>query len=147
MRNHPLGNQGYRRMNMGDLPEQLAQERNDGNLPPPPLGLPPNGGAQGVTQQRGNAPVSFDQSQWGFVTFRVGTEPLKIQDYMLRKFLLIQNKSLTGTIYVGFGYIPTALNALELLPQIGYEPFRYPTNEIYVVGTEPDIEGLLLFGT
>jgi hypothetical protein len=126
-----------RRGNLGDLPRELAAERNE-HEPLPPMGLPPMGGV--------SMPTNFDQSSWGYITFVADVEPKKIQDFTLRKFFLIQNKALVGTMYVGIGWTPTLANGLLLLPQTGYEPFRYPTNEIYVSASQDGVQGLLIYG-
>jgi len=131
---------------LGDLPQQLADERGEGSIPPP-LGIAPQGGAYGREGNGGQAPVVFDQSQWSYITFVANIQPSLVQNSTLRKFLLIQNKNLTGTMYLGFGYQPTQINGLNLLPQTGYEPFRYPTNEIYVSASEDGVIGLLIYGT
>lgn len=131
---------------LGDLPPEHSVPRGE-NEPLPPYGIPPRGGASGVLQDGSIAPTTFDQSDWNYITFNANIEPSKIQDFTLRKFLLIQNRNLVGTMYIGFGYIPTPLTGLVLLPQTGYEPFRYPTNEIYVTASQDGVVGLLLFGT
>jgi hypothetical protein len=130
---------------LGDLPRELAAERNESD-PLPPMGLPPMGGSQGRTGSGQSLPTVFDQSSWGYLTFIADIEPKKIQDFTLRKFFLIQNKALVGSMFVGVGYIPTADNGLLLLPQTGYEPFRYPTNEIYVSASQDGVLGLLIYG-
>lgn len=138
------------RSNLGDLPPQFNNQPQTGEIPAA-IGAPPPGGTTGynpVTPDGGGQiMVGDNQSSWGSVTFVVGTEPIKIQDQLLRKFLTLQNKSGTGTIFVGFGWVPNTENGLELPPGVGYEPFRYPINDIWVVGSEADIHGVLIFGT
>jgi hypothetical protein len=138
---------------LGDLPRDISRERGEYPLTPPisrpgPAGanIPPAGAfapmPNGAMQQTG-----ANQSNWQFLNFEAGLSVIKIQDYLLRKFLLIQNRSTTGTIYVGFGWAPTPLNGLVLHAGVSYEPYTYPTNEIYVLGSVAGVSGLLIFGS
>lgn len=138
----------YRGNHLGDLPMQNAAERGEAE-PLAPFGLPPNGNEYAPPQvggQGGQRLVNQNQSQWGFIVFEAGLTPIKVQDFTARKFMLIQNKSPTATIYLGFGYEPNALNGLVLTPGSAYEPFTYPTNEIYVTADEDGANGLLVYG-
>jgi hypothetical protein len=122
-----------------------------GGAPPlggtlPPFGMPPPGGsvapdAQGILQ-----PTQANQSNWQTIVFMAGLSVVKVQDFTYRKFFLIQNKSAVGTMYVGFGYEPNAGNGLELSPGVGYEPFNYPINDIWVLGTVANMQGFLIYG-
>ncbi len=138
------------RHGLGELPETALQERGELGVSPA-FGLPPRGdafipGPTGVPSSDTN--LSENQSVWQSIPFSVGLEPLKLQDFLLRKFLLIQNIDPVGTLYFGFGWIPTSNNALVLPPGTGYEPYRYPTNEIYVLSSVvgPTL-GFLIYGT
>jgi hypothetical protein len=145
MRNPIMQNRGHF---LGDLPTQNAIERGEAE-PLAPFGFPPNGNEYMPPQvggQGGNRAISQNQSQWGFIVFEAGTVAIKVQDFTARKFMLIQNKSPTATLYLGFGYEPNALNGLVLTPGSAYEPFTYPTNEIYVSSDEEGANGLLVFG-
>ena len=71
---------------------------------------------------------------------------IRLQGQILRKFLVFQNLDAAGTLYIGFGWQPTAANSLTLGPGVGYEPFSYPVNEIYVLGSLAAVTGLLIFG-
>lgn len=133
---------------LGELPPPVAPLTRGGTLSVnPPVNLPPRGGAIAGTGEPGVFhTLGANQSVWQSVTFTADIAPKKIQDYILRKFLLIQNKSTIGTIYVGFGYIPNASNGLVLPPGISYEPFSYPVNEIYVTSDINGVSGLLIYG-
>lgn len=132
---------------MGELPSTALNE-NGALAVTPPYGRPPVGGASAPTQIPGQAiRLGDNQSTWQYITFVAGTEPIKIQDSTYRKFMLIQNKSAAGSIYVGFGYQPNSGNGLVLPAGVGYEPFAYPINEIWVSGSVDGISGLLIFGT
>lgn len=135
---------------LGELNSNLSDER--GEIVRPPSNLPPNanqvapvspgsnpGGPQ--MQQVGN-----DQSNWAVVNFTIGMTAVKIQPALFRKFLVLQNKDPVGTMFFGFGWVPTPANGLELPPGTGYEPFRYPTNDIYVIGSQNGMNGLLIYG-
>ena len=137
-----------RHSGLGDLPETALRERGEYRALPP-VGLPPPGSDfipsnPGSTAQ---AILNDRQSNWQSIPFSVGTDVIKLQDFLLRKFLVLQNLSATGTIFVGFGWTPTAANALTLAPGVGYEPFSYPTNEIYVVASLAATAGLLIYGS
>lgn len=138
---------------LGDLPRDIALERGELPLNPPISRPAPSGAfvpqagslaptAGGTMQQTGD-----NQSSWQSLNFTAGLTVIKIQDYLLRKFLLIQNRSNTGTMYIGFGWSPTPENGLILPAGVSYEPYTYPTNEIYVLGSVANISGLLIFGT
>ena len=99
-----------------------------------------------VMQPGGFQELGPNQSSWQFITFIAGPVPIKIQDFLYRKFLLIQNKSGAGTIFIGFGYQPTAGNGLVLPAGVAYEPYSYPTNEIWVASNGPAVEGLMIYG-
>jgi hypothetical protein len=131
---------------LGELPSTPLNE-NGALAVSPPIGRPPTGNLSAPTQVPGQARMLGDnQSSWQFITFTVGTTPIKLQDFTYRKFFLIQNKSGIGTLYVGFGWQPNAGNGLVLPGGIGYEPFAYPVNEIWVVSDGPTVDGLMIYG-
>ena len=133
---------------LGELPSTPLDD-NGALALNPPIGRPPNGRdyAALASPGAGSVALSANQSFWQSVIFTVGTTPLKIQDSLARKFLLIQNNSAANTIYVGFGWQPTALNSLVLQAGFGYEPFAYPVNEIWVTGSAAGSVGVMIFGT
>lgn len=134
------------RSGLGELPSTPLNE-NGALSVRPPIGVPPTGGMSAPTQVPGQARVLGDnQSTWQYITFNVDAAPIKIQDLTYRKFFLIQNKSGAGTLYVGFGWQPTLGNGLVLPAGVGYEPFTYPINEIWVASDGPTVSGLMLFG-
>lgn len=131
---------------LGELPSTPLNE-NGALAVNAPLGRPPTGNQSAPTGVPGQARILGDnQSSWQNVTFNAGIAPIKIQDLTYRKFFLIQNKSAVGTLYVGFGYQPNAGNALVLPAGVGYEPFTYPINEIWVSASVAGVAGLLIFG-
>lgn len=131
---------------LGELPSTPLTE-NGALAVRPPFGRPPTGGMSAPTQQPGQSRILGDnQSSWQFITFTVDSTPIKLQDMTYRKFFLIQNKSAAGTLFVGFGYNPNAGNGLVLPAGIGYEPFAYPINEIYVASDGPVVSGLMIYG-
>lgn len=131
---------------LGELPDTPLAEGGTLRLSPP-VNRPPRGNQSAPTQTPGEfRPLAENQSSWQFITFSVGAEPIKIQDFLYRKFLLIQNKSGAGTLFVGFGYAPNAGNGLVLPSGVGYEPYTYPVNEIYVASDGPIVDGLLIYG-
>lgn len=132
---------------LGDLPGRLANERGEvGAIDP--YGLPPP--ASLVIPAQGQAVQQTDptlQSSWASIQFVVDTVPIKIQDALARKFFLIQNRSGVATLAIGFGFQPTLDNGLILPPGVGYEPFRYPVNDIWVVADMAGASGILIYGT
>ena len=135
------------RNGLGELPQTPLNE-NGALSVNAPFGRPPIGGQSAPTQQPGQMRVlGENQSVWQFITFTVGTEPIRIQEDTYRKFLLLQNKSAAGSLYIGFGYVPNLGNGLVLPAGVGYEPFTYPINEIWVAGSVAGVTGLLIFGT
>lgn len=136
---------------MGELPGELSQQRGEGYPPAAPIGIPPRAGdyAPSVDPSRNpvNVALSERQSLWQTIVFTAGTSVIKVQDFTMRKFFLIQNKSAAGTLYVGFGYEPTPGNSIELPAGVGFEPFSYPINDIWVVGTVANMPGVLIYGT
>lgn len=131
---------------LGELPTTALNE-NGALSVQAPYGRPPIGGQSAPTQQPGQSRILGDnQSVWQFITFSVGTNPIRIQEDTYRKFMLIQNKSAAGTLFVGFGYVPNEGNGLVLSAGVGYEPFTYPINEIWVASDGPTVSGLLIFG-
>ena len=136
----------FRVPGIGELPTTPLSE-NGALAVAPPYGRAPTGNQSAPTQIPGQSRVLGDnQSSWQFITFSVGAAPIKLQDSTYRKFFLIQNKSAAGTLFVGFGYTPNAGNGLVLPAGIGYEPYSYPINEIYVTSDGPTVDGLLIFG-
>lgn len=131
---------------LGELPSTPLNENGVLSVNPP-VGKPPTGNMTAPTQVPGQSRVLGDnQSSWQFITFVAGVDAIKIQDLTYRKFFLIQNKSAAGTLYVGFGYQPNVSNGLVLPSGVGYEPFSYPINEIWVSASVPGVSGLLIFG-
>ena len=131
---------------IGELPSTPLTE-NGALAVQPPYGRPPTGGVSAPTQVPGQSRILGDnQSSWQFITFSVGANPIKLQDMTYRKFFLIQNKSAVGTLFVGFGYEPNEGNGLVLPAGIGYEPFAYPINEIYIASDGPTVSGLMIYG-
>lgn len=141
----------FRNNGLGDLPRDHSRLRNEAELRPA-VNLPPSGNSTAynpVTPDGGGqVMVGENQSSWGSISFTVSdVEAVKIQDFLLRKFMLIQNNSALGTLFVGFGWIPTPTNSLVLEPGTGFEPFRYPINDIWVLASAPNTDGILVFGS
>lgn len=131
---------------LGELPSTALTE-NGVLAVKGPMGRPPIGNSSAPTQTPGQMrELGDNQSSWQFITFKATPEPVKLQDMTYRKFFLIQNKSGVGTLYVGFGYKPNAGNGLVLPAGVGYEPFSYPINEIWISSDGPTIDGLMIFG-
>lgn len=134
------------RNGLGELPSTPLNE-NGAMAVQPPYGRPPIGNLSAPSQVPGEMrQVGESQSSWAAITFFAKVAPTKIQDYTYRKFLVIQNKSAAGTLFVGFGWEPNESNGLVLPPGVGYEPFSYPTNEIYVTSDGPTVSGLMIYG-
>lgn len=131
---------------LGELPSTPLSE--NGTLAVnPPFGRPPNGNLSAPTQTPGQARILGDnQSVWQYLTFNVDAAPIKLQDQTFRKFFLIQNNSAAGTLFIGFGWQPNAGNGLTLPAGVGYEPFSYPVNEIWIASDGPVVSGLMLYG-
>lgn len=143
------------RRGLGDLPDEIGRERGEQPQQPPygfvrssgapaGVGVPTGYGIDSATKSP--APMAHNQSTWQTANFTAGLTPIKIQDWMLRKFLIIQNRASTGVIYVGFGWVPTLANGLILPAGVSYEPYSYPVNEIYVLGSIAGVSGLLIWG-
>ncbi len=130
---------------LGELPDTALAEGGTLALRPP-IGRPPVGNQSAPQQSGGMRLLGDNQSSWQFVTFSVDATPIKIQDFTYRKFFLIQNKSGAGTLFVGFGYAPNQGNGLVLPAGVGYEPFNYPINEIWVASDGPVVSGLMIYG-
>lgn len=132
---------------LGELPGPLSSERGEYGVRPP-YGVPPAANAYAPGVQPNAAPVELSerQSLWQQVVFTAGTSAVRVQEFMRRKFFLIQNKSAAGTLYVGFGWEPNALNGLVLPAGVGFEPYSYPINEIWVTGTLAGMNGLIIYG-
>lgn len=141
----PAGRFFYSRPGLGNLPDY------SGGGPKPPIGIPPPAEYTAQAGQGGASPASDGmsdrQSYWQSLPFLCGLEAVKIQEFLMRKFFLIQNKDPLNTIYVGFGWKPDAGNALILGPGVGFEPFSYPVNEIWVSASGANSVGLLIVGT
>jgi hypothetical protein len=143
------GMNGQRLNGLADLPGALSTERGESDQPAP-FGQPPNASLYAPPSPGAAAVQRLDptlQSNWAAITFVAGLVPIRIQDFLARKFFLIQNKSGIGTIFVGFGYQPTVDNGLVLDPGVGYEPFRYPVNDIWVAASVAGTKGVLIYGT
>lgn len=135
---------------LGELPTSALIERGEHGILPP-VGVPPRGGDFAPASTPGAAPIevalSERQSNWQAIVFTAGVTGIKVQDFTYRKFFLIQNKSAVGTLYVGFGYEPNALNGIVLPAGVGFEPYSYPINDIWVLGTVAGMNGVLIYGT
>lgn len=131
----------YFKSGLGNLPDF------SGNGPNPPIGIPPAAQFAPAMTGQSSAALSDKQSYWQSLPFIVGTTPIMIQAFLLRKFLLLQNKDGANTIYVGFGWKPDSGNGMILGPGVGYEPYAYPVNEIWVVASGANTAGLLITGT
>ena len=77
-----------------------------------------------------------------FIADLIGT---RLRQYEDRTYFLIQNTSAVGIIYLGFGTQPTPLNSLALPPGAVYEPFEVPDNEIYILGSQNGVTGLIIY--
>ena len=131
---------------LGELPDTPLSEGGALKLEPP-INRPPQGNQSAPTQQPGTLrELAFNQSSWQFITFSAGTTPIKLQDFLYRKYLILQNKSGAGTLYFGFGWQPNPGNGLVLGPGVGFEPYGYPTNEIWVSASVAATEGLIIYG-
>lgn len=53
----------------------------------------------------------------------------------VRKYLLIQNKDPSGSIYVNFGAAATVANGVLIGPGGSYEPSVIPTQQIFAIGS------------
>ena len=136
----------FRGSGMGELPSTPLNENGVLQVNRP-LSRPPQGGGFAPTQQPGEMrQLQNNQSSWQFITFEVDATPIKLQDMTFRKFWLIQNKSGAGTLFVGVGWVPNAGNGLVLPAGVGYEPFAYPINEIWVASDGPVVSGLMIYG-
>jgi len=131
---------------LGELPSTPLTE-NGVLAVNPPVGRPPTGNMSAPTQVPGQSRILGDnQSVWQYLTFNAKPQAVKLQDFTYRKFFLIQNNSAAGTLFVGFGWQPNAGNSLVLPAGVGYEPFTYPVNEIWIASDGPTISGLMLYG-
>ena len=130
----------YTQAGLGNLPDY------SGNGPVPPAGIPPAIAFNPASSGQPVEALNDKQSYWQSLPFIVGTSPILLQPFLLRKFFLIQNKDPANTIYVGFGWQPNAANGLVLGPGVGYEPFSYPVNEIWVIASAANTVGLLITG-
>jgi len=133
------------RRGLGELPSTALVEGGTLDIRQP-IGLPPSGNDSAPVGNGEMRQLGPNQSSWQFSTFSAQLVAIKVQDFMYRKFLVIQNKDGAGTLYVGFGWIPTPGNGLVLGPGVGYEPYSYPINEIYVLGSIANVSGLLIYG-
>lgn len=131
----------YFKNGLGNLPDF------SGNGPRPPIGVPPPAQLIPASVGQTSQAVSDKQSSWQSFPFIVGTEPILLQSFLLRKFLVLQNKDSANTLYFGFGWKPDANNGLVLGPGVGYEPYAYPINEIWVIASGADTSGLLITGS
>lgn len=135
---------------LNELPDSALLERGEYGIAPP-LGVPPRAADYAPSSTPGRPPVDVSlserQSNWQAIVFTAGTTAIKVQDFTYRKFFLIQNKSAVGTLYVGFGYEPNALNGIVLPAGVGFEPYSYPINDIWVLGTVAGMNGVLIYGT
>lgn len=62
-----------------------------------------------------------------------------------RSYFLLQNTHALGTMYIGFGFMPTSVTGLKLPPGAVYEPIQVPTNEIYIVSDTAGTTGICLY--
>ena len=136
-----------RNRNLGELPSVEYPLEGPYGVPPPANDYIPtsSGGiASGADLARAGlgAPSLFQ-----VITFTADIQPKKIQDFTLRKYFLLQNKSNAGTIYIGFGYQPNANNGIVIPPGVAYEPLSFPVNEIWVSSDVDGTLGLLIFGS
>ncbi|MFA7334733.1 MAG: hypothetical protein AB7Q37_18735 [Pyrinomonadaceae bacterium] len=86
------------------------------------------------------------QSSFLTVPFTAGLLGTLARAQEKRSYFFIQNTSAVGDLYVGFGTPPIPGSALVLTPGAAFEPFRVPTNDIFVQGTAPNMVGILLIG-
>lgn len=62
-----------------------------------------------------------------------------------RSYFLLQNTHSLGTMYIGFGFMPTAVTGLKLPPGAVYEPIQVPSNEIYIISDTADTTGICIY--
>lgn len=122
---------------MGEIPQDARFD-----IPEAPhFGKPPH-----LARSKGGAALSDKMSSWSIIPITAGLNVIKLQEYTLRKFMLIQNLDAVGTLFFGFGWSPSLNFSLRIGPGEGYEPFAYPTNEIYVLGSAASVSGVLIVG-
>jgi hypothetical protein len=131
---------------LGELPSTPLAENGALNLSPP-LNSPPRGNNSAPSSAPNQSvQLAANQSVWQRIVFLGQPSPVKIQDYLARKFLIIVNNSTNGTLYIGFGYQPGKFDSLVLPAGVGYEPYSYPANEIWVASDVANVEGLIIYG-
>lgn len=136
---------------LGELPQELSRLRGETYPPQSPYGLPPPASDYVATSAGEIAKPSetLDGSRsslFQVITFVAQPSAQKIQDNTLRKYFLIQNKSNSGTIYLGFGYQPDVNNGIVLPPGVAYEPYSFPINDVWVSSDVPNTIGILIYG-
>jgi hypothetical protein len=62
-----------------------------------------------------------------------------------RSYFIIQNTHATANIYVGFGFMPTPVTGLKIIPGGNYEPIQVPTNEVYIVSDTAGATGVAIY--
>lgn len=62
-----------------------------------------------------------------------------------RRYLFIQNNHATNTLFVGFGFAPSAVNSLTIGPGGFYEPLWVPQNEIQFASNLAGTNGTILY--
>lgn len=101
----------------------------------------------GINQAFADEVIRSLQRQARFVpiNFAATTAATLLQSQQKRRYLIIQNTSATGILYLGFGYSPTSTTGLIIQAGGYYEPFQIPDNDIFMLGSIASVTGVMLF--
>ena len=145
---------------LGDLPDDIGTDHNQ--LIDVPGGVP-----VGVDPVRSQAPGQkrimvpgwmqaalnalvphlFGSVRFTARPFVVGTDSIELSGGKpSRRYLLIQNLSPVGSLFLNFDNEASATNGVILIANAAYEPFRVPKNSINVAGSVAGINGFIIEG-
>lgn len=136
--------------NTGGIPLDLLRSQAIKDAPSSPTQLPPTNqdiaaqiaaARQTVTDQ---TPALGDFIQSAFSADNAASQMLRQREF--RNYLLIQNTDSSGNLYVSFGQAATALSSIIIGPGGYYEPRVVPQNEIYILGNEAAVTGVVIIG-
>lgn len=105
---------------------------NTSAVTPPPVGLGPDLSMPAATDA---GPTRYASTKLTQQTLVIGTEPKAIlAERENRQYLLIQNATGSGVIYIGFSEVPNINTGIEIIAGGSYElRAPAPSNQVYVV--------------
>jgi hypothetical protein len=110
-----------------------------GNIPVTPPGVP---GESGFS----NDAAEYGQCKFFTIPFVAGTMSQLLRQKENRVYMFILNKSVTDSLFIGFGLQANEGNGFIIPPTGFYEPYKVPIDDIFVAASANNTSLLFVYG-